>query len=281
MKILLLGSSGAVGTAVEKVCKQRDIECIPKDHSQVEATLLSDLARVINHTTPTVVFNAIGIPRIQACEDNPIQAFIVNTVVVSYLTRICREKDIILVQPSTNAVFDGKLEMSYHEFDAPNPLQDYGISKLAGDYFASTLEKYYIVRFPSMYGDRRNTSPGLIDQILTWMNEREVLKIADDRIDSYTWTMDAANAIIDLLENERDFGLYHITNKGAVSLFDFVSEIAEVLNKKNLKIERAKDKDFPCTTLKPLKNPLESVHIILRPWKEALHQYLFETNLDL
>ena len=274
MQILLLGSSGALGTAIETVCKKQNINCIPVDHSDLEATLLNDLMRVVNHTNPDTIINAIGIPRIQTCEDSPIQAFATNTIIPSYLTRICREKNIILVHPSTNAVFDGLTQRFYIETSEPNPLQDYGISKLAGEHFVRTWEKHYIFRFPSTYGDRRNSSKGLIDEILSWLEGGKPVKIATDRIDSYTWTMDAAKIVILILTKKLPFGLYHIANDGQTSLFNFVCKIRDTLKLSNT-ILTAKDADFPCTTLKPLRNPLRSNYLQqLRSWDEALKEYL-------
>jgi len=278
MRVLLLGSSGALGTAMESVLQNRKIPYIAVNHRQVEATVFSDLARVVNHTNPTVIFNAIGIPRIKACEDDPIQAFNVNTVILSYLTRICRDRDIILAHASSHAVFDGKKTDGYYtEKDQPNPLQDYGISKLAAECFVRTWEKHYIFRLPTMYGDRRNFRTGLIDDILRWMDEQPILRIADDRIDSYSWTMDVANRIVSILKQEIPFGLYHVANEGMLSLYFFVLTIKQILGR-NIEILRAKDKDFPCTTLKSLRTPIKSIFFKpLRPWHEALYEY-FQTR---
>lgn len=275
MKILLLGSTGALGTAAKTVCKHRNIECVALTHDDLDITNKGKLEESIEKHNPDVLINAVAIVGINQCESEPQKAFNVNTIAVSNLAKMCEKESIILVQPSTHTVFDGEKDGYYTEDNQPNPLNIYGASKYAAELLAKNIcRKHYVVRFPTLFGSRCNESLGFVDKVLVRIKEGRELKIADDKIDSVTYTKDAANAIICLLEKEAPFGLYHIANSGKVSYYDFVLKIIEILGT-DTKITRAKDKDFESMALKSLKTAMKSLKLTpLRPWQDALHEYL-------
>jgi len=277
MKILLFGSSGTVGTAVEAVCQKRNIECIGLSHTDFEITNKEEVERAIKKYNPSVVINAAVINAINPCEIDPEKAFAINTIAVANLAKICNREDIILVQSSTHTIFDGKKDDYYTEEDHPNPLNIYGVSKFAAEYFAKNLcKKHYIVRLPTLFGGRRNEneSLGFVDKVLKRIKEGEILRIADDKIDSFTYTIDVANTIIDMLEEKKSFGIYHIANAGKVSYYDFISKLVEILES-DTRVIRAKDKDFACLGQKSLKTGMKSIKLeALRSWQDALYEYI-------
>ncbi len=281
MKILLLGSTGMLGTAVETVCQKRNIKCIGLAHADLEITNKKEIEEAIKKYNPSVVINAVAIVGIDPCEINPQKAFDVNTIAVANLAKICAKENIILVQPSTHTVFDGTKDGYYTEEDRPNPLNIYGVSKFAAEYLAKNLcEKYYIVRFSTMFGRRRNSEEGLglgfVGKVLKWIKEGRVLRIADDKIDSPAYTIDVANTIIDMLKEKKPFGIYHIANAGKVSYYDFISKLVEILGS-NTKIIRAKDRDFACLGQKSLKTGMRSIKLkALRSWQDALYEYIIK-----
>ena len=125
-----------------------------------------------------------------------------------------------------------------------------------------------------MYGPRRNASVGFVDKTLKWLADGKVLKIADDKIDSPTYSLDAAKAILALIEDGQPWGLWHVANNGIVSYYEFVSRLASLLGFEN-RIERAKDQDFPGLAPKPLFTALASEKLPpLRRWEDALTEYV-------
>jgi len=100
------------------------------------------------------------------------------------------------------------------------------------------------------------------------------VRVADDKMDSPTYSKDAAEAMISLLEEKKAFGIYHITNSGMLSFYDFIAKVIEMLGV-DAKLARAKDKDFGGLGLKPLRSALKSVKLEpLRSWQEALYEYI-------
>jgi dTDP-4-dehydrorhamnose reductase len=208
---------------------------------------------------------------INPCEVDPAAAFAVNTTAVSNLARLCADSGAILVQPSTHAVFDGEKDGFYTESDVPRPASIYSVSKLAAEHLAANISpKHYIVRFPTLFGTRRNSSPGFFDKILDGLLCGRELRIAADKIDSPTYTMDAAMRVVSLIRDRHAYGTYHIANKGKTSYYDFTVKLAELLGVKATIIP-ARDADFPSLAHKPLRTALDSVKLdSIRCWEEAL-----------
>ena len=156
-RVLVLGASGMFGTAVERIFKESGLEVFGPGHSELDILDRSQLEKKIDEITPEAIVNSAVFMGIPACEDNPQRAFEINTVAALELARICKKRGIVLVQTSTNAIFDGKKGDLYVETDAPNPQNIYGLSKYAGEVgVRNTVPMHYIVRFPKLFGPRRN-----------------------------------------------------------------------------------------------------------------------------
>lgn len=275
MKILLLGSTGVIGTAIEAVCAAKGIPCAGLSHADLEITDTAALREQIEKHSPDAVVNAVVYMGINPCEENPERAFAVNATAALNLARNCNERGIILIQPSSHAVFDGTKDDYYTENDRPAVTSVYSGSKYLSERFVSDIcEKRYVIRFPAIFGPRRNRTPGFVDKMIERIQKGLSLKVADDKIDSPTYSRDAAEAVIGLLTDGRPFGLYHIANSGRVSYFDFISRLVELMGA-NIEIVRAKDADFPALGYKPLKTAMKSVKLPpLRSWEQALKEYI-------
>jgi len=275
MKILVLGSTGKLGTAVETVCQNRNISCVGLTHADIEITNPDEVRAIIEKKDPDIIVNAAGLVGITQCELEPQKAFNVNTIAINNLAKICNEKNITLVYIGTVGVFDGKKDGYYTEEDTPNPTNVYAISKYAGECFVKNICKnYYIIRLPTLFGKRRNKSLGFVDKVHMWLKQGKELRIADDKVDSFAYTIDAANALISILEKKMPYGIYHIANSGGASYYDFVSKLIEIL-KTGTKIIKTKDKYFKSEGYKPLKTPTKSIKLEpLRSWQDALYDYL-------
>ena len=275
MKILLLGYTGMVGTAVEDVCKIKNINCTGLAHKDLEVTKPDELKVAIEHHKPDIVINSAALVGINQCELEPLKAFDVNTVAVSNMAKICEKNNISLVQISTSAVFDGTKDDFYTEEDLPNLTGIYSASKYASECFVRNIcSKHYIIRLPILFGKRRNKGLRFLDKVIEPIKNGEEIRASIDKIDSPTYTIDAANTLISLLEREKPFGLYHIANSGTASYYDFVSKIVEILGV-DTKIIEAKDKDFKSLVYNPLKLAIKSIKLKpLRSWQNALHEFI-------
>lgn len=275
MKILLFGSTGMVGTAVEVVCQRKHIDCISLNHNDIDITDYFAVERIIDKYSPDAVVNSVAVIGINLCEDNPALAFEINAIAVYHLAKYAEHKEIILVQPSSHAVFDGLKDGYYTEDDRPNPINVYSLTKYMAEVFTQKLcKRHYIIRFPTLFGPRKNKSLGFVDKVFEKIKKGEKLQIANDKIDSPTYTLDAVEQLIFLLEEKMPYGIYHLANSGKVSYYDFVKNLKDLLGN-DVELSRAKDRDFPASGYKPLKTAMKSIKLPpLRPWEDALAEYV-------
>ena len=274
MKLLLFGSHGQLGSSLERICVERSVTFRAPTHAEVDVADAVAVAALIQDMRPSAVVNATGIVDIRRCEEDPELAFAVNATAVRGLAAACGKVGATLVQTSTHLVFDGKKTAPYVETDLTCPNTIYAASKLAGESLAlGHCPNTYVTRFPTLYGARRNAASGFVEKMLAQLRAGAPLRIADDRIDTPTWALDAAGAIIDLLERRADFGIYHIANAGSVSYLDFVRHLASLVGSGS-SVSRAKDADFPSSPPKPLRVALGSTRMPpLRTWQSALSAY--------
>ncbi|GAH76590.1 unnamed protein product, partial [marine sediment metagenome] len=162
----------------------------------------------------------------------------VNAIGAKNLANACREKDAVLVYISTDYVFDGEKKTSYLESDPPGPLNTYGISKLAGEYYIRYIwPKHFIIRTSGLYGSAKCRAKGgnFVNLMLRLVQEQDEVQVVDDEVLTPTYTKDLALQIRGLIQTDC-FGLYHITNNGACSWYRFAQKIFELSHLKvNLK----------------------------------------------
>ncbi len=275
MKILLIGASGCFGTEFLKVCKEKKIAILSYKSKKLDVSNYNQLKKKINILKPNIILNSSAIVGINQCEVEYSNAFKVNTIGALNLAKICSDKNIILIQTSTHAVFDGKKTNFYTEKDTPNPNNVYSGSKYLSEVFVKAIcKKYYIIRFPTLFGNRKNNLLGFVDKVKKALKENKNLKIAKDKIDTPTYARDAAFLLIHILQKKYKYGTYHLANSGKTSYFEFVKYMKKILESKS-KIIPAKDKDFISVGLKPLRTSLKSTKLPkLRNWKKSLNEYL-------
>lgn len=273
MKVLVLGSTGLIGTAITKVCDTEGIKCVALTHEDLDVCNPVALMLALRQYEPTAVVNAAGLVGIGVCEDDPLSAIRTNTVPVCYLADLCKKLGIVLVQPSTHNVFDGTKDGYYTEDDKPNPIQLYGVTRYASEMVAAKCDSY-IVRYPTLFGKRDNGRSAFPDKIIDWIKEGREFKVSYDKIDSPSYSIDVAKETIRIVREGKPFGVYHITNAGATNYFDFVNKISEFLGIE-AKATKVTEKEFETKAPNALKTAMASIKLPpLRSWEEALKEYL-------
>jgi dTDP-4-dehydrorhamnose reductase len=277
MKICVLGVTGLLGTAIEKVCNEKNVECIGLSHADVEITDFPALKEMLDRHKPNVIINTAALIGIDPCEKKPLEAFRINTIVPYQLSRYCQERNVVFVQISTPEVFDGESESAYTEDDFPNPINVYGATKLMAEVLVkNSCDKHYIIRPSAMFGERNNDKKGYADKVFEWLDSKEIIKVADDKIDSPSYSTDLAVVLIKIVTDRKPYGIYHLANNGQASLYEFVDETAGLINKQ-INLSRAKVSDFPVLGRKPLRMAITSKKLpALRGWKDALAEYVHQ-----
>lgn len=272
MKVIVTGAKGMLGTDLVKELAKTDFEVIAWDYSDFDITNKNDMKKLILEK-PSIVINCAACTNVDLAETEKEKCASINIEGVKNLTLTCKECNSILVQISTDYVFDGNKE-SYDETDIKNPINYYGETKANGeDFIISNLKTYYIVRTSWLFG---KNGKNFVDTISKLAKEKQELKVVDDQKGKPTFTKDLSGALIKLISNKMPFGIYHITNSGICSWFEFAKKIVE-LNKSNCIVKPCNTLDFP----RPAKRPKFSVlnnnkFNLLRSWEGALKEYLGE-----
>jgi dTDP-4-dehydrorhamnose reductase len=241
------------------------------------------IAPALEGLHPRGVINCAAYNHVDRAESEPEAAFAVNAFGVRELARCCRAMDSALVHFSTDHVFGGDTahDQPYQEADAPRPVSVYGASKVAGEYFVRALcPKHYVIRTCGLYGHRGSGGKGtnFVEAILRRARTGVGLRVVDDQRCTPTSAGDLARAVAPLLASGA-YGLYHITNGGSCTWFEFA---AAILAEASLSVELhpISSTAFGAAARRPAYSVLDcSCHDRLgltrrRPWREALAEYL-------
>lgn len=275
-KILLLGSMGLVGTSFEYCLNYRDVEYLALSHSDFDlAYPYPELSKTFAFFEPNIVINCVGVVGVNPCCFNPVRAKDVNIRGVEILIELCNKYNSILVQISTHSVFDGTKDKYYIETDVPNPINMYGRTKYEAEKIVENYDKYYIFRFPTLFGIRRKGRVGFPTKLIDDLRDGKSIVVSEEKVDSPSYSMDVAAMALHIIRERLPFGVYHIANQGDVNYFTFFNEVLSNLPFSNL-ISVKPEKEFNSPEPNPIFTPLDSVKIgHLRPWYEALGDFLY------
>jgi dTDP-4-dehydrorhamnose reductase len=270
MKILVTGSGGQLGRELAEVLPERGHEAVVFTHSELDVADAEAARRAVEAHSPELVINAAAYTKVDGCETEIELAYSANALGPRNLAQACQRQGCELLHVSTNYVFDGKDERPYEPFDPPNPISAYGRTKLAGEEYVKHLtSRWYIVRSAGVYGRGHN----FVRTMLRLGAERDLLKVKDDEFISPTYARDLAEGILEVVEGRR-YGLYHLTNAGSCSWYEFAREIFRLasLGAELVPIPSA---EYPMPAARPPNGVLSSLGSPeLRHWREALADYL-------
>ena len=276
MTLLVLGCRGQLGRALMPVLTGRGHAVAGVDREEVDITDARALAALVREVGPGIIVNCAAYTAVDRAEQDRDQAFAVNGASVSTLAGLADENHALLVQVSTDYVFDGRQQRPYREDDALNPLSVYGMSKLAGEEAARGARRHLVLRTAWLYGHGGANFVGAVRrQVEGGATE---LRVVDDQWGSPTFAGDLAWAVAELVAVEAT-GVVHVVNEGATTWCGFAREI---LRQMGSVIPVA-----PITTReanRPAPRPANSVldpsrlrSLLCRglpPWQDGLTRYL-------
>lgn len=278
MKTLLIGALGMLGTEVQSLSKSLGIETTAMDIDDLDITSIDHVLDFTKKLKPQLIINCAAYTNVDGCETDEDNAFRVNAIGPRNLAMACEEIGASLVHISTDYVFDGTQENPYDEYDMPNPQSAYGRTKYAGERLvAHCCSRSYIIRTAWLYGAK---GKNFVSTMLQLAKSGKPLKVVDDQIGSPTYAKDLAEAIMTLVEKPR-YGIYHFTNAGFCSWYDFAKEIFDQAGLE-VDLSPCSTEEFPRPAKRPafskLKNNVGPAQGMppLRPWQEGLRAYLEE-----
>jgi dTDP-4-dehydrorhamnose reductase len=282
MKIAVIGANGQLGTDIVRAFAQNGDDVCALTHADIEIANLDSVSRKLQELRPQIVVNTAAMHHVERCEQAPETAYAVNALGPRNLALAAREIDAVLMQISTDYVFDGEKRSPYEEGDPPRPLNVYGNTKLSGEYFVqSTTPKHCVLRTSALYGKAPCRAKGglnFVELMLKLAKERGEVRVVDSEVVTPTSTQELARQVVALSRSDA-YGLYHATAEGSCSWFEFAREIFALTNTR-IKLNVADPKEFPAKVPRPSYSVLENRALknrglnVFRLWQEGLREYL-------
>jgi len=307
-KILIIGANGMLGQELINIFKKdKNYKVIGWSRKDLDITKEKEVIKKIGFTKPDIIINAATYNAVDKCEENAKEyalAESVNGLAPGYLAKAAKKNKAMLVQYSTDYVFDGDFEKllnqepegcahvcancslhenfqsipGYDENAKPAPVNKYGRTKLLGEKeVAKNIKNYYLIRTSKLFGKpaiSENAKKSFFDVMLEVGKKSKEVKVVDEETSCFTYAPDLAKKTKEIIDSEKPFGIYHITNSEPCTWYEACMELYK-LAKIKTKIIAIEGKEYS----RPAKRPFYSVLINnklnpLRNWKEALREYV-------
>ncbi len=224
--VIILGSSGLLGSDIVAVCHNQGIPTLTPPSHLVDITRPSSLDTYLTrHPDAKIVINCAAFTAVDACETDSEKATLLNTTGPQHLATICQSHTRILVHFSTDYVFDGTKTTPYSESDTPSPINHYGRTKLAGELaIQANCDAYYIFRLQWLYGAN---GPNFVTAIQNKAKTETALFVVNDQWGAPSWTYNIAECLIAAIFQPIPFGIYHLANTGCTTWYQFATKICQ------------------------------------------------------
>ncbi|MFD1179389.1 dTDP-4-dehydrorhamnose reductase [Paenibacillus puldeungensis] len=284
MRVLVTGAGGQLGQDVVRLFGAAGHGVMPCDHKSLDIT---DNAMCLNRVLeykPDAVVHCAAYTAVDQAESDVDKAYGVNAVGTRNLVVAAEQVKAKFCYISTDYVFDGNSDVPYQEYDNTNPQSVYGKSKRAGESLVQSLSSaFFIVRTSWVYGLHGNN---FVKTMLKLGREKQVIRVVNDQKGSPTYTVDLAAFLLELVQTEK-YGIYHASNAGACTWFEFARAIFEEAEKVwvqalPVNVEPCTTKEFPRPAPRPRNSVMDHLSIRtnglrdLRPWREGLKAFLQE-----
>lgn len=274
MKVLVTGANGMLGSDLCPMLEDSGYEVIETTIDELDITDKNNVNEVIDDVKPDYVVHCAAYTNVDKAEEEFEIAENINSVGTRNVAEACKRNNSVLLYISTDYVFDGTKDTPYLPNDKTNPINTYGLTKLNGEKAVQEVcEKFYILRTSWLYGHH---GKNFVETMIS-LAQKEEVKVVDDQVGCPTWTVDLSDAIISLIDEDAEYGIYHACGGGKTSWYGFAKEIYNKMNL-NVNIKPCTTKEFP----RPAKRPQYSVmdnEGLLRDWKLALSDYI-ELRVD-
>ncbi|MFJ7736032.1 dTDP-4-dehydrorhamnose reductase [Lysinibacillus sp. NPDC097287] len=280
MKIMVTGANGQLGQELVRQLSSSEHELFAFTKTELDITDIEKVVAVCNDIQPNIIINAAAYTNVDGAETNQELAFRVNGIGQRNLAVAAEKIGAKICYISTDYVFNGQANSPYTEYMNVDPLGIYGQSKYEGEFLTKTLStKYFIVRTAWVYGE---FGPNFVKTMLKLAEEKPEIGVVHDQIGSPTYTVDLAEFLIELVQTEK-YGIYHCTNSGTCSWYEFANEIFKV-TEKDIVVNPLTSEQFPRPAKRPTYSVLGDLSLHVngftprRHWKDALYDYLNKNN---
>lgn len=279
--IVVTGVQGQLGYDVVRTLKKRGYtNVLGIDIEDLDLTKKAEIDAFFEKNQAKFIFHNAAFTAVDKAESMPDLVYEINSYAVKNLAETAKKLNAGFMYISTDYVFEGTGKNFYNEDDKKNPVNIYGKSKSLGeDFVVETLENYFILRISWVFG---KNGKNFIRTMVNLGEKLDEISVVDDQIGSPTYTLDLADRMIDFMESDK-YGIYHVTNEGLCSWYEFAKYIFEVVGNKKIVVKPISTKDYQAKypqAYRPLNSRLSKKKLTLagflplRPRKEAVKYYI-------
>ena len=276
MRILVTGSKGMLGRDLVAYLGGRH-QVIPVHRPEVDITDPRTIKATIDCQAPDVVIHIAAFTNVDECETRRDLAFLANAEGTRNVAAACQQAHTPLLYISTDYVFDGEKATPYVEEDVPHPINAYGQSKLQGEeHVRALLKAFWIVRTSWLFGPM---GKNFVRAILEKAQRDGLLQVVDDQFGAPTYTLDLAEKLEEIVQQGSP-GIYHVTNQGYCSWFEFAQEIARQAGLSRVRVDPLSSSASGRPARRPRNSRLANARLeaeglsLLPPWQDGLRRYL-------
>jgi dTDP-4-dehydrorhamnose reductase len=279
IKALVTGGNGQLAQSLKDVVNHQDeLDVDFQDLPDLDITNKQQLESYFSNNELDYCINCAAYTAVDLAEEQSDLAYAVNAEGPKYLAEVCQKHQVTLIHISTDFVFDGQKRIPYLETDAPNPLSVYGASKLQGERsIQETTEAYFIIRTSWLYSEYGKNFMKTMLSLSETLNE---ISVVSDQIGSPTYAGDLAEVLIQIvLSSSTNYGVYHYSNSGTISWYDFAVEIFKQFGK-TIEVKPIKTKDYPTAAKRPKFSALNTIKIennfdcTIKDWQRSLNKVI-------
>lgn len=277
--ILVTGAGGQLGESIKSISANfPSLNIAFADSNELDVTNSTEVLNYIESNKFNYIINCAAYTAVDKAEDEEQKAYSINAEGVSNIAKVCKQFNMTLIHISTDFVFDGLKEQPYTEVDETNPLNVYGASKFKGEQrIQETLERYFIIRTSWLFSEFGNNFVKTMSKL---GQVKEELNIVADQYGSPTYAVDLAYILLKLIEKpSTDYGIYHVSNDGVTTWYNFAAEIFKLQNK-DIRLHKTTSKQFASKAIRPkysvleTKKVKETLNVKIRNWQSALKEML-------
>lgn len=252
MNVLVTGANGQLGHDVVRTLRAAGAGCVGASRKDFDITDEHATRAFINACRPDAVVHCAAYTAVDRAQEEPDICYKTNVLGTGYIAAACADIGAKLAYISTDYVFDGSKEKPYETDDAPHPINHYGWTKYLGERAVQErMEQYFIIRISWVFGAHGSN---FVKTMLNLAKQKQEIRVVSDQVGSPTYAVDAARLIADMLQTDK-YGIYHATNEGFCSRYEFAREIFRAANR-DIGIIPVASRDYPAKAERPKNSRL-------------------------
>ncbi|WP_243521142.1 dTDP-4-dehydrorhamnose reductase [Bacillus pseudomycoides] len=279
-KIVITGANGQLGRQFSKgfLSSPYDVHSLGK--KEMNVVNYEEVCSVLEKLAPSIIIHCAAYTKVDLAEINKNEAFFVNATGTRNIAIAAERIKAKLVYISTDYVFNGMKETGYSEHDIPSPINVYGASKYVGEKFVQEFHtRYFIVRTSWLYG---KYGKNFVETMLNLAIVNKQIRVVNDQYGSPTYAKDLVNCVKRIMETDL-YGIYHVSNEGVCSRFEFAKRIFSLANM-DIQLIPVSTNEFETVASRPSYSALQHTMLKLnglchmRSWEDALKEYMARKN---